>query len=86
MKVLKVIVDEVPYGCEVCKWMTYDGYCALSEMALPAVSDERPNCCPLVQEPTCYACGSKDLGCYPATYVCRDCGIGWTDTGRDNDH
>jgi hypothetical protein len=47
-KIIKVIVDELPYGCEICRWMTYDGYCALTGEALSEVSDERDSECPLV--------------------------------------
>ena len=50
MNVLKVIVDEVPYGCEECYWMDYDGYCAFTNKAT-GEPDERPEWCPLVGMP-----------------------------------
>lgn len=48
MKILKVIVDELPYGCEVCRWMTYDGYCDVTEEKLSEVAGKRSSKCPLV--------------------------------------
>lgn len=47
-EIIKVIVDKLPYGCEECRWMTWDGYCDLLKEALPDVGDERFSECPLV--------------------------------------